>query len=408
MKISKKSRVVIYGLGYIGLPSAVFMAENGYNVTGVDINSEVVNNFNNGKINFYEPLLDQMLLKNLEKKKLTAKTEVTPGDVYIIVVPTPFKENYQPDIKYIYQVIDSIVNLLKENDLIIIESTSPVGTSEKMYNHIIQKRKNLNGKIQLAYCPERVIPGNIIYELKNNDRVIGGIDEKSTLSAGQFYKSFVDGSIHLTDAKTAEMCKLVENASRDNQIAFANEISIISSKAGIDPWELISLANKHPRVNILNPSCGVGGHCIAVDPYFISSQFPGESNIISASRKTNNYKSFWCFEKISKSINKFINDNGKKPKVSLMGITYKPNVDDMRESPALYILDKLIENHSSIDFMVVEPNIKEHNNYNLVEYSHACENSDIICFLVNHREFSSFISNDLLIVHDFCGVLKNK
>ncbi|HBT85099.1 MAG TPA: UDP-N-acetyl-D-mannosamine dehydrogenase, partial [Porphyromonadaceae bacterium] len=267
------------GLGYIGLPTAIIAAENGIEVVGVDVNSKVVETINRGKIHIVEPGLAELATKVVQNGGLRAQLEPEVSDVFLIVVPTPFTGDHEPDISYVAAATQSVIPYLKEGDLFIIESTSPVGTTEQMAELIFTERPELKGKVYIAYCPERVLPGNIIYELVNNDRVIGGLDAASTEKAVAFYGSFVKGTCHRTNTRTAEMCKLTENSSRDVQIAFANELSIICDKAGINVWELIQLANKHPRVNILQPGSGVGGHCIAVDPYFITSAFPMESQI---------------------------------------------------------------------------------------------------------------------------------
>lgn len=256
----------------------------------------------------------------------------------------------------------------------------------------------------MAYCPERVLPGNVMYELVHNDRVIGGIDEASTKRALAFYSKYVKGDLHATNARTAEMCKLVENSSRDVQIAFANELSLICDKANINVWELINLANKHPRVNILQPGCGVGGHCIAVDPYFIVSDYPMESKIIGTAREVNNYKSFWVAEKIQNAKLQFELTHGKKPKTALMGLAFKPNIDDLRESPAKYIVNKVLQNANNEEHFIVEPNIESHGVYKLTDYNDAIEKADIIAFLVGHDEFKNYKVPNGKIVIDFCGV----
>lgn len=286
------------GLGYIGLPTAIIAAKAGLKVNGVDINPIVVDKVSRGILHFVEPGLDTMLEEVINAKQMEATLEPQPSDIYLIVVPTPFKGVYEPDISYVEAATKKIIPLLKPNDLYIIESTSPIGTTDKMAQLIFKERPELQDQLYIAYCPERVLPGNAIHELVHNDRIIGGINELSTQKACEFYAHFVKGTLHKTNARTAEMCKLVENSSRDVQIAFANELSLICDKADINVWELIALANKHPRVNILQPGCGVGGHCIAVDPYFIVSDFPMESKIIGKAREINNYKSFWCAEKI--------------------------------------------------------------------------------------------------------------
>ena len=268
-----KIEVVTIGLGYIGLPTSALIAQHKTYVHGVDINQSVVDKINEGKIHIVEPDLDHVVSQAVSKGYLTASTKPIQGNVYLIVVPTPFKGNHEPDISFVESATKAIIPILKEGDLYIIESTSPIGTTQKMQDLIYDTRTDLKNKIHMAYCPERVLPGNVMYELVHNDRVIGGIDKVSTQKAIKFYSKYVKGNLHSTNARTAEMCKLVENSSRDVQIAFANELSLICDKADISVWELINLANKHPRVNILQPSCGVGGHCIAVDPYFIISEF---------------------------------------------------------------------------------------------------------------------------------------
>ena len=328
------------------------------------------------------------------------------ADAYFMVVPTPFKGNHEPDVSYVEAATRAVIPLLKEGDLYVIESTSPVGTTERMAEIIFTERPELEGKICIAYCPERVLPGNVIYELVHNDRVIGGIDEKSTEAAIAFYSRFVKGNLHKTNSKTAEMCKLTENSSRDVQIAFANELSLICDKAGVNVWELISLANRHPRVNILQPGCGVGGHCIAVDPYFITSEFPIESQIIAKAREINNYKSFWCAEKIQNEMLRFEIENHRKPVVAMMGLAFKPNIDDLRESPAKFIVTKVMQGHNNADILVVEPNIAEHNVFKLTDYKDAYESADIVVFLVNHKEFSELNYRDDVKVLDFCGTFK--
>jgi UDP-N-acetyl-D-mannosaminuronic acid dehydrogenase len=297
--------VVTIGLGYIGLPTSALIANHGTNVLGVDIDKDVVDIINKGKIHIVEPDLDKIVADTVSKGRFKASTQASVANVYLIVVPTPFKGNHEPDISYVQAATKEILPILKEGDLYIIESTSPIGTTQKMQELIYTSRPELEGKIFMAYCPERVLPGNVMYELVENDRVIGGIDKASTHKAIKFYSKYVKGQLHGTNARTAEMCKLVENSSRDVQIAFANELSLICDKADINVWELISLANKHPRVNILQPGCGVGGHCIAVDPYFIVSDYPIESKIIGTAREVNNYKSFWCAEKIQNEKLKF-------------------------------------------------------------------------------------------------------
>lgn len=398
-------KILFMGLGYIGLPTAAVAASRGLVVTGVDINREVVDTINRGEIHIVEPGLHEVVHKAVSDGKLKATTTPVESDVYLIVVPTPFKGNHTPDISYVEAATRSVLPLLKEGDLFIIESTSPVGTTDKMAHLIFEKRPELRDKIHIAYCPERVLPGNVLYELAHNDRVIGGIDPESTEKAAGFYSQFVEGKLHRTNAKTAEMCKLTENSSRDVQIAFANELSLICDKAGINVWELISLANRHPRVNILQPGSGVGGHCIAVDPYFITSDFPVESQLIAKSREINNYKAFWCAEKTRQAIKDFEVKNGRKARVALMGLAFKPNIDDLRESPAKYIASKVMESGDA-DYMIVEPNITEHPVFKLTDYREAYQKADVVALLVAHDPFKELPYDDKKTILDFCGIYK--
>ena len=395
------------GLGYIGLPTAIIAAKHGIDIIGVDINQEVVEQTNQGHLHIVEPNMEKMLQEVLANGKLIATTHPEIADAYFIVVPTPFRGgNHEPDITYVKSATKMVIPYLKKGDLFVIESTSPVGTTEKMANIIYSERPELQGEIYIAYCPERVLPGNIIYELIHNDRVIGGINKESTEKAMSFYSMFVKGVLHSTNTKTAELCKLTENSSRDSQIAFANELSIICDKAGINVWELISLANKHPRVNILSPGCGVGGHCIAVDPYFISSEFPAESKMITSAREVNNYKAFWCAEKIKNTILDFEIKNNRKPKVAMMGLAFKPNIDDLRESPAQYITTKVAQDCNNASIMVVEPNVTEHKFFKLTDYHKAYQQADIVAFLTAHNEFKELIWDENKIILDFCGIFK--
>lgn len=394
------------GLGYIGLPTAIIAAKHGVQITGVDINAKVVEMTNAGKLHIIEPGMEEMLREVVADGRLHASTVPETSDAYFMVVPTPFKGNHEPDVSYVEAATRAVLPLLKEGDLYVIESTSPIGTTEAMAKIIFAERPELEGKIYIAYCPERVLPGNVIYELVHNDRVIGGLNPESTEKAVEFYSQFVQGKLHKTNARTAEMCKLTENSSRDVQIAFANELSIICDKAGINVWELISLANKHPRVNILQPGCGVGGHCIAVDPYFITADFPIESQIIAKAREINNYKAFWCAERIQNAMLKFELENHRRPTVAMMGLAFKPNIDDLRESPAKYITTKVMQSGSNADMLVVEPNVAEHNVFKLTDYREAYDRADIVVFMVAHDPFKTLPRRDDKIILDFCGICK--
>ena len=377
------------GLGYIGLPTAALIASKGIQVLGVDVVESVVKTINSGKIHIIEPSLDGLVKHVVEIAYLKSASKPYASDVFLIAVPTPFKENHLPDLTYVETATRMVMPHLKEGDLFIIESTSPVGTTEKMANLIFQERPELKGKISIAYCPERVLPGNVIYELKNNDRAIGGIDEQSTKNAVEFYRLFVSGELHETNARTAEMTKLVENASRDVQIAFANELSMICDEADINVWELINLANKHPRVNILQPGTGVGGHCIAVDPWFIVSEFAEKAKIIRTAREINNYKTDWVIEKIKNVALEFELKEGRKPIIACFGLAFKPDIDDLRESPSLHVVQSLIS--KGYEILAVEPNIedsKKANGLTLYSIEEATAKSDIGFKLVNHSAFN--------------------
>lgn len=394
------------GLGYIGLPTAIIAAQSGIEIIGVDINTKVVEQTNAGHLHIVEPGMEKLLQEVIKSGKFRATSEPEECDAYFIVVPTPFKGDHQPDISYVENATRMVLPLLKKGDLYVIESTSPVGTTEQMAELIFQERPELKGNIHIAYCPERVLPGNVIYELVNNDRVIGGIDEDSTTHAIEFYSKFVTGQLHRTNARTAELCKLTENSSRDVQIAFANELSMICERAGINVWDLINLANKHPRVNILQPGCGVGGHCIAVDPYFITAAFPKEARIIAQAREINNFKAQWCAEKVKNAMLEFELKNHHKPVVAMMGLAFKPNIDDLRESPAKRITTEVMQSRNNAKLLVVEPNIQEHNVFKLTPYREAYERADIVVFLTAHDEFKQLEWREDKVILDFCGIFK--
>ena len=394
------------GLGYIGLPTAIIAAKHGIDVVGVDINPKVVEVTNQGKLHIIEPGMEEMLQEVIAAGKFKAYTTPQLSDAYFMVVPTPFKGDHEPDVSYVEAATRAVLPLLKEGDLYVIESTSPIGTTEMMADIIFTERPELKDKIYIAYCPERVLPGNVIYELVHNDRVIGGLTPASTDKAIAFYSQFVQGELHKTNSRTAEMCKLTENSSRDVQIAFANELSLICDKAGINVWELINLANKHPRVNILQPGCGVGGHCIAVDPYFITADYPAESKIIATARNINNYKSFWCAEKVKSTMLEFELKNGRKPVVAMMGLAFKPNIDDLRESPSKTIVGKVMQMCNNADILIVEPNVEEHKTFKLTPYQEAFDKADIVVMLTAHDQFKTLPWDENKIILDFCGIYK--
>ncbi len=394
------------GLGYIGLPTAALIAGKGISVLGVDINKETVDIINQGKIHIVEPDLEGLVNYAVTHGFLRAHTKPSRADVFLIAVPTPFKEGYAPDLAFVESAANMIAPFLEKENIVILESTSPVGTTEKMADWIFSARPELRDQIYVAYCPERVLPGKIIFELENNERAIGGLNKLSSDKAAAFYSLFVKGSLHKTNARTAEMCKLVENSYRDTNIAFANELSMICDKAGVNVWELIELANKHPRVNILTPGPGVGGHCIAVDPWFIVHDFPAESKIIRTSREVNNHKPDWVIEKVRRAASDFFSKMKREPLIACMGLAFKPDIDDLRESPALEIAEKLLNENFKV--MAAEPNLERSAKIALVDFEEALDKADIVLFLVAHKLFKAIDPAALKgkLVLDVCGVFK--
>ncbi|WP_201582541.1 UDP-N-acetyl-D-mannosamine dehydrogenase [Psychrobacter immobilis] len=393
--------ICVFGLGYIGLPTAAMFAHYGANVVGVDVNQHAVDTINQGKIHIVEPGLEAIVKKTVDNGNLKASLTPVHSDAYLIAVPTPFKgDNHEPDLSYIQAVSKALAPLLEKGDVVILESTSPVGATEKMVEWLAEERSDLTfpkyhepdveADIFVAYCPERVLPGKVVEELISNDRIIGGMTKESTKKAQEVYRIFVEGELLETNSRTAEMAKLTENASRDVGIAFANELSIISDKLDINVWELIELANHHPRVNILQPGAGVGGHCIAVDPWFIVNQNPDEAKIIRAAREINDNKPNWVIEKINAEINKLKKQGIKKPTVALLGLAFKPDIDDLRESPAVHIAREMLDVDSA-EILLVEPNIdklpKTLETGKLVSLSEAIEIADVVAILVAHNEF---------------------
>lgn len=400
-----KLKVNVVGLGYIGLPTASMIADQGISVSGYDISQRVVHNVNNAVCDNSEPGLQTVLKRVTSSNLLTATTRITEANVHMIAVPTPISFDCDgtptPDCTKVFSAISEIAPALRKNDLIIIESTCPVGTTLTVHSLLKELRSDLihSGDllIHIAYCPERVIPGNIMCELKHNDRIIGGLNPASAEKAKEFYKMFIEGNCHITDCNTAELCKLAENASRDVQIAFANELSMICSEFSIDASEAISLCNKHPRVNILDPGCGVGGHCIAVDPWFLVAGSPKHSQLIKTARQVNREKTIWTINKIEEKIN----DNSFE-KVYIFGLSYKANTDDLRESPALEIYNALNAKYSNI--IPVEPNITCVEGQKIKKLQDLSFNkNDLIVSLVKHDEFKSIALSDLAIL-DFCGL----
>lgn len=400
-------KVCVIGLGYIGLPTSALLANRGYEIIGVDVNESVVDTINSGNVHIVEPDLDTFVRSAVRSGKLKAYNEPQQADIFMICVPTPFyshSEPPQPNLEYVIAGAKAISPYVQDGNMVILESTSPVGTTELIRDTLKENGVNVD-KVFIAYCPERVLPGKIMMELIDNDRIVGGINEISTEKVKEFYSTFVNGDVLTTNCRTAEMCKLVENSYRDTNIAFANELSILCDKLGINVWQLIKLANCHPRVNILQPGCGVGGHCIAVDPWFIVAKDPENAKIIRSARDVNNYKTEWVIEKIKSTAYKFELNNRKKPIIACMGLAFKPDIDDLRESPALTITYKLLEEKFNV--MAIEPNIEHHNDFSITNYKEAIEKADIIVFLVKHKEFKTLEINNKILM-DFCGIKQSK
>jgi UDP-N-acetyl-D-mannosaminuronic acid dehydrogenase len=389
--------VSVFGLGYIGLPTAAIFASRRLKVIGIDVVQATVDTINAGEIHIVEPDLDILVQGAVASGHLRATTRPEPADAFLIAVPTPFKDNHEPDLRYIEAVAGMLAPILKSGDLVVLESTSPVGTTQRLSEWMAKSRPDLtfphsdgeNSDIRVAYCPERVLPGHVVRELVQNDRIIGGLTPRCSAAAEQLYKIFLEGECFITNAQTAEMCKLTENSFRDVNIAFANELSIISDKLDVDVWELIRLANRHPRVNILQPGPGVGGHCIAVDPWFIVNKTPAEANLIRMARLVNDNKPSWVLEKVRTAA------AGKEGStIACFGLSFKPNIDDLRESPALAISLEICRGDWH-EVLLVEPNIKElpnsfagKKNVRLVEAEEALKQAEVIVLLVNHRQFS--------------------
>lgn len=392
--------ICVVGLGYIGLPTAALLANKGYNVHGVDVVQSTIDTINQGKIHIVEPELDVFVKGAVNSGNLKADLKPSFADVFIISVPTPFHKGYIPNLDYVASATRSIASYVKDENIVILESTSPVGTTE-MVEKILKENGVNTAKIYVAHCPERVLPGKIMKELVQNDRIVGGLTDEASKRTAEFYKTFVDGEVLQTDARTAEMAKLTENSFRDINIAFANELSILCDKFNINVWELIRLANRHPRVNILSPGVGVGGHCIAVDPWFIVHAGGSDARLIKTSREVNTYKTQWATEKIKNAALKFELENGKKPKIACMGLAFKPDIDDLRESPALGVARVLKK--QGFDIIAVEPNIQTHSEFEIVDYKEALNIADLAVFLVGHKEFKEL---DIKSELDFCGVLK--
>lgn len=407
MKLSFET-ISIVGLGYIGLPTAAVFASRKVKVIGVDVNQHAVDMINRGQIHIVEPGLDMVVHAAVSEGYLRATTKAEPADAFLIAVPTPFKNGptgpHHPDMDYIESASKSIAAVLKAGDLVILESTSPVGATEQMASWLADARPDLTfpqthgeaSDIRIAHCPERVLPGQVLRELVHNDRVIGGMTPKCSDAATRLYKSFVEGECVITNARTAEMCKLTENSFRDVNIAFANELSIVCDKLEINVWELIKLANRHPRVNILQPGPGVGGHCIAVDPWFIVSAVPEEARLIRTAREVNDSKPEWVINKVNLAVAKYLQANPTKTAkdviIACFGLSFKPDIDDLRESPALEIVRKIAVAHPG-QIYAVEPNINtlqdelKSINVELIDAEKALIRGNVIVLLVDHTQF---------------------
>ena len=399
--------ICVVGLGYIGLPTAALLASTGYKVCGVDVNARAVEIINQGRIHIVEPDLDAYVRSAVAAERLRASTTPEVADVYVICVPTPFYEGEgipQPNIDFVLAATRSIASYVKTGNMVILESTSPVGTTQKMAEVLSEAGVDITG-IYIAYCPERVLPGKIMTELVENDRVVGGLTPEATQRVSSFYRTFVRGAVLETDAKTAEMCKLTENSFRDVNIGFANELSLICAKDGINVWDLIKLANRHPRVNILQPGAGVGGHCIAVDPWFIVARDPENARIIRSAREVNNRKTDWVIDQIKIAAADATAKTGRKPRIACLGLAFKPDIDDLRESPAVHIAQALLS--QGYELVAVEPNIQEDNRFELIELNEALKSADVLAILVKHRQFmdaekmGKFSGINFL---DFCGI----
>lgn len=403
--------ISVIGLGYIGLPTAALLASKGFRVFGTDVNEVAVSLINNGQIHIVEPELDSYVQSAVSNGALSAHLTPQLADIYMICVPTPFVDGGndipQPDLSYVMSAVEGISGLIKQNDIIILESTSPVGTTEEVAN-LLYSRGVDTSQISIAYCPERVLPGQVMRELVENNRIVGGITETCSTRVKEFYSTFVEGSVICTNSRTAEMCKLAENSFRDVNIAFANELSVISDQNGVDVWELINLTNLHPRVNILQPGTGVGGHCIAVDPWFLAASSPSHSQLIKAARNVNLSKPKWVVNKICEAASQLKKTDKHATKVACLGLAFKPDIDDCRESPALEVALSLKE--LGFDVTAVEPNVEAREPLDLVSLEEAIEQADVIAVLVKHKEFTTSrniarLNESKIKVLDFCGAL---
>lgn len=409
-------KICVIGLGYIGLPTASLLATKGYQVHGVDVSPDIVDTINRGDLHIYEPDLDVLVKSAVGSGRLKASLEPVEAEIFILAVPTPFKDNHEPNLSYVEDATRAIAPHVKAGDLIILESTSPVGATEQVVEWLMDARPDLSsgpvngtGRIFVAHCPERVLPGHVLRELVDNDRIIGGIDEESSDVCEAFYETFMAGKVLKTNSRTAELAKLVENAFRDVNIAFANELSLISDRLSVDVWKLIELANHHPRVNILQPGPGVGGHCIAVDPWFIVHSAPEEARMIETARQVNDGKPIWVMDRVKAKAERL-----KDPRIACLGLSFKANIDDLRESPALKIAETLAADGVG-EIYAVEPyvsscpaSLAKFDNVRFATLDDALKEADIILLLVDHDQFKKIDRRSLedKIVIDTRGALR--
>jgi UDP-N-acetyl-D-mannosaminuronic acid dehydrogenase len=398
----QNTKVCVVGLGYIGLPTAAVLASRGYTVHGVEVDARAADIINSGRAHIVEPDLDLLVRAAVETRRLAAHPEPAPADIFVLCVPTPIGPGHTPDLSYVQLAARSIAPALRPGNLVILESTSPPGTTEMIAALVAEQTGLGPGQLFFAHAPERVLPGQILREVVQNDRIVGGVDRASGELCAAFYRSFVSGEVFVTDARMAETAKLVENAYRDVNIAFANELSVVAERLSLDVWDLIALANRHPRVNILRPGPGVGGHCIAVDPWFLVHAVPDATGLIQQARATNSAKPSWVVARIMRRAERL-----KRARIACLGLAYKPDIDDLRESPALEVVRQLAAS-GNYDLRVVEPHLTSHPELELSSLEAALEGADIVVFLVAHRQFRQIprlLLNEKLVI-DTCGALR--
>src|SRR5688572_6699746 len=398
----QNTRVCVVGLGYIGLPTAAVLASRGYSVHGVELDARAAEIINSGRAHIVEPDLDILVRAAVETRRLEVHATPAAADVFLLCVPTPIAPGHAPDLSYVESAARSLAPVLRPGNLVVLESTSPPGTTERLAELVSQEARLGPGQLCFAHAPERVLPGQILREVVQNDRIVGGVDAASGEACAAFYRTFVSGEVFITSARMAETVKLVENAYRDVNIAFANELSVLADELKLDVWDLIELANRHPRVNILRPGPGVGGHCIAVDPWFLVHAAPHATALIRQARNVNSAKPAWVVERVRRRAERL-----KNPRIACLGLSYKPDIDDLRESPALAVVRALAAG-AEYDLRVVEPHLARHPELELMSLEQALDGADIVVFLVAHRAFKAIPPNLLSekIIIDTCGALR--